>query len=227
FRIKTREARYMLLKRNESILWKLEAIEGYTSLPLERYISFDIIPTRRYELLNVKYLINVDTIKNQIGIVENKKYLPRAFFCYDYRVVKNDSAILNLLSQDTFDVSRSVILEEEPDVSLGQNGNAVVNIQHLRSDYLSVAVKTDQPGFLVLSEVFYPEWKARIDGNPTKIYRADYTLRAVYVPSGEHTIEMYYSKRNIKIGALITLITLIFAITIGLISYKKEKRLPS
>lgn len=225
FRIKTREGGYMLLKRNESILWKLDALEGYTSLPLERYLSFDIPTSRKNELLNTKYLINIDTIQNRMGIIENSKYLPRAFFCYDYRVVKNDTAILNLLASDTFDVSQFVVLEESPEEQLSnQKGTSSVNIRHLQNDYLSVDVKTDQPGFLVLSEVYYPEWKACIDGKSTKIYRADYTLRAVYVPAGEHKIEMYYSKRNITIGGLIALITLIFSLIIGLVSFQRTRR---
>ena len=225
FRIKTREGGYMLLKRNESILWKLDALEGYTSLPLERYLSFDIPTSRKNELLNTKYLINIDTIQNRLGIIENSKYLPRVFFCYDYHVVKGDTAILSLLASDTFDVSQVVILEETPSEQLSdQKGNTSVNIQHLRNDYINVSVKTDQPGFLVLSEVYYPEWKACIDGKSTKIYRADYTLRAVYVPAGEHKIEMYYSKRNITIGGLIALITLIFSVIIGLVSFQRTRR---
>lgn len=225
FRIKTREAGYMLLQRDESILWNLEAIEGYSPLSLERYMTFNVPSPRRNELLNVKYAINIDTLRKQMGIAENPNCLPRAFFCYDYRVAKNDMAILNLLASDTFDVSQIVVLEKEPSLRPeGQKGNVTVNIKHLQNDYLSVDVKTNQPGFLVLSEIYYSEWQARIDGNSTKIYRADYTLRAVYVPAGEHKIEMYYSKHNVNIGALITLITLIFSVAIGFISYQRTKQ---
>ncbi|MEO0096465.1 MAG: hypothetical protein ABIL66_11325, partial [candidate division WOR-3 bacterium] len=207
FRIKTREDGYMLLKRNESILWKLEAIEGYTSLPLERYLTFNVPTSKRNEILNVKYSINIDTIQNRIGIIVNPKYLPRAFFCYNYLVVQDDSAVLGLLRSDSINLRQTVILEEQPQIpTIGPFGDDSVSIQNWQNDYIQVHVKTTAPGFLVLSEIFYPEWCAKIDGQPTKIYCADYLLRAVYVPEGEHTIEMYYSKRNITIGALISLI---------------------
>ncbi|MCX7785643.1 MAG: YfhO family protein [candidate division WOR-3 bacterium] len=213
FRIRTREDGYMILKRNEGCLWKLEALEGYTSLNLERYYNFKLPVSRWTELLNAKYLIKVDTNTNRMGLDLNPKYLSRAFFCSDYRVIKDDNEILNLLANDSFDVSQIVVLEEEPKDKLsGQKANAQVSIQQLDIDYIKVLVHTDQPGFLVLSEIYYPEWKACIDKKVTKIYRADFCLRAVYVPQGEHIVEFYYDKHNIKVGGFITLITLIISL---------------
>ncbi len=224
FRIRARENGYMILKRNEGCLWKLELTEGLAPLSLARYWTFNVPLSRRDEILNCKYVIKVDTVQNRMTLIQNPKYLPRAFCCYNYLVVPNDSAVLDLLRSDSINLRQTVILEEQPQIpTIGPFGDDSVAIQNWQNDYIQVYVKTTAPGFLVLSEIFYPEWCAKIDGQPTKIYCADYLLRAVYVPEGEHTIEMYYSKRNITIGALISLITLIFAITIGLISYKKEK----
>ncbi len=221
FRIRTREDGYMILKRNEGCFWKLEALEGYTALNLQRYMTFKLPVPRWAELLNAKYLIHIDTINNRMGLIQNPKYLPRAFFCSDYRVIKDDDKILRLLANDSFDVSQIVILEEEPDGKLtGQKANAQVSIQNLEIDYIKVIVQTDQPGFLVLSEIYYPEWKARLDKNLTKIYRANYCLRAVYVPQGEHIIELYYDKHNIKIGGLMTFLTIVISIGIIIIPYR-------
>jgi hypothetical protein len=228
FRIRAREGGYMILKRNEGDLWKLELTEGVAPLSLARYWTFNVPLSKRDEILNCKYAIKVDTNQNRMSLAPTPKYLPRAFFCYDYRVVQGDSAVLGLLRSDTIDLNRIVVLEENPEThnefNSGQIGNDSVSIQHWQNDYISVNVKTDQPGFLVLSEMYYPEWKACIDGKSTKTYCADYLLRTVYVPAGEHKIEMYYSKRNITIGALISLITLIFTGVLGFISYQRNKQ---
>ncbi|MEO0091785.1 MAG: hypothetical protein ABIK61_03640 [candidate division WOR-3 bacterium] len=224
FRIRTREDGYMILKRNEGCLWKLEALEGYTSLNLERYYNFKLPVARWTELLNAKYIIKIDTNTNRMSLALNPKYLPRAFFCSDYQVIKDDNEILNRLSNDSFDVSQIVILEEEPETKLsGQTANSQVSIQKWDIDYIKVLVNTDQAGFLVLSEIYYPEWKARLDKKPTKIYRADFCLRAVFVPQGEHIVEFYYDKHNVKVGGLITFFTLSISL-IAIVIQSKIKR---
>ncbi|MCX8014574.1 MAG: hypothetical protein N2748_01010, partial [candidate division WOR-3 bacterium] len=189
FRIRAREDGYMILKRNEGCLWRLELTEGLAPLSLARYWTFNVPLSRRDEILNCKYVIKVDTNQNRMTLIQNPKYLPRAFFCYDYLVAESDSAALNLLRSESINLRQTVILEEQPQVSNpGIIGRDSVSIQDWRNDYIRVYVKATSPGFLVLSEMFYPEWQAKIDGQITKIYCANYLVRANYVPSGEHTI---------------------------------------
>ena len=47
----------------------------------------------------------------------------------------------------------------------------------------------------VFSEIYYPGWQAKIDGQPVDIARADYILRVMNVPAGQHTIEMWFDRR--------------------------------
>jgi hypothetical protein len=230
FRIRAREGGYMILKRNEGCLKKLELTEGVGPLSLARYWAFNVPLSRRDEIFNCKYAINIDTLQNRMGLALVSQYLPRAFMCYDYLVAQGDSAVLGLLRSDTIDLRKTVILEENPEVTLDNNRSNLsslkdsVVIQNWQINYIKTYVKTDQPGYLVLAEMYYPEWKACIDGKPTKIYAANYLLRAVSVPAGEHKIEMYYSKHNITIGGLISLITLIFTGILGFIAYQREKQ---
>ncbi len=60
----------------------------------------------------------------------------------------------------------------------------------------------------VFSEMYYPYgWHAKIDGKEVPISRADYVLRAVLLPQGEHEITFNYAPRVIKTGSIITLST--------------------
>ena len=61
--------------------------------------------------------------------------------------------------------------------------------------------KTSSPkdGVVVFSEIYYPGWQATIDGQPVDIARADYILRAMNVPGGEHTIEMWFDPQSIHV----------------------------
>ena len=63
--------------------------------------------------------------------------------------------------------------------------------------------------FLVTSDVYYPGWQARIDGKETVLYRADYALRGVVVPAGDHVVFFEYKPRSFRLGALISLLSLL------------------
>ena len=61
---------------------------------------------------------------------------------------------------------------------------------------------------MVFSEVYYPGWQATIDGQSAPIARADYILRAMYVPAGKHTIEMRFDPPSIHATETIAYIAL-------------------
>jgi len=86
--------------------------------------------------------------------------------------------------------------------------------------------------FAVFSEIYYPEgWQVYIDGKPSKLVRADYVLRAMSIPAGEHTITMvfkpasYYTARKIALVSSIIAGLLLVLGTVYIIysSYKKEQ----
>jgi uncharacterized membrane protein YfhO len=60
-----------------------------------------------------------------------------------------------------------------------------------------------------LADVFYPGWKAYIDGQPAEIYRANYLFRAVQVEAGGHLVEFRYEPLSFKLGVGLTCLTLI------------------
>ena len=57
---------------------------------------------------------------------------------------------------------------------------------------------SEKPGTVVFSEVYYPSWQAFIDGNEVKVGRADYILRALAVPAGQHKVEFVFDPVSLK-----------------------------
>jgi uncharacterized membrane protein YfhO len=77
----------------------------------------------------------------------------------------------------------------------------------------------------VLSEIFYPGWKACVDGVETEIYRANYNLRSLFVRAGKHTIELTFASAPFRQGMWISLATLLCcAVGIGYSLRKKTDR---
>ena len=77
------------------------------------------------------------------------------------------------------------------------------------ANQISFNVQVDRDGFLLLNEIYYPGWEAKMDGKPVEILRADSIFRALYVPAGTHHIEMLFRPRYFAWGAAISLLTLL------------------
>lgn len=67
---------------------------------------------------------------------------------------------------------------------------------------------TSSTSLLVFCENYYPSWKAYVDGQPSKLYRADYTFRAVSIPAGRHEVIFRYESNQFRLGLIISLMAL-------------------
>ena len=98
---------------------------------------------------------------------------------------------------------------------------------YLRYDYTLTGGK----GVAVFSEIYYDKgWTAYLDGEECDSFRADYLLRAMVLPEGQHTVEWRFRAPNWSLAEAITLICsilIIFALAIPAIlkcygNYKKK-----
>jgi len=89
---------------------------------------------------------------------------------------------------------------------------------------LDVEVKLRAPGVLVVSEPWYPGWRATVDGKPAPMLRVDYALRGVALPAGRHVVEMAYESAPLKRGAWITLLALTGVTVITLWRARRRRR---
>jgi len=176
------------------------------------------------ELLNIRFiasskLTNIKgvTLVNKSGpanIYETKKYLERAFLAEDAVVIKDEQKILDELKKTDFDPGRKVILEEYVSAgtehcSVPASTNTVIITAYASNKIVIDAIVTSKPKFLILSDTYYPGWKVIVDGKAEKVLRADYVFRAVYLAPGHHTVVFLYSPISFKIGAFISLASLI------------------
>jgi len=70
-------------------------------------------------------------------------------------------------------------------------------------------VRSDGALWVVLSDVYYPGWRAAMDGEPAKIYPADFLFRAIRVPAGIHELEFVYSPDSFWVGWMLSLVGLL------------------
>jgi hypothetical protein len=75
--------------------------------------------------------------------------------------------------------------------------------------HLSLAISSESPALLIVSEAYYPGWVATIDGQPAPVYEADGYVLSVPIPTGDATVELHYRPQTLIIGAVISLVTLL------------------
>src|SRR5690606_9720856 len=106
--------------------------------------------------------------------------------------------------------------------ALAYDSAATVSLSEFRPNNVKYKTQTNADGFVVFSENYYPKgWSARIDGNETDIYRVNYVLRGLSIPSETHTVEFRFEPRPYTIGNRITfasswLLAVVVVVSIGM-----------
>ncbi len=165
--------------------------------------------------------------EGRIRVYENVRALPAAYIVHSARYVHDGQQALKLLESPGFDHEHCAVLEVNPATSVierqpGADSKGQVAVNSVgakcsisRPDSNTVLIKCQQsrPGFLVLTDTFYPGWQARLvqDGisRELPVLRANYLFRAVCVPAGKYTIEFRYAPLTVFGGAAISVLTLL------------------
>ena len=143
-------------------------------------------------------------------VYENPTALPRAYVAHDWQVERDPGDALRAVSASAFNARRTVILEPGsgetlPPVSGGAPVITAAEITSYQPARVEIDVNDPTPGFLVLTDAYYPGWKATVDGRPAAIQQANYLFRAVAVPGGHHRVTFVYDPLTFKLGAALTL----------------------
>jgi len=186
----------------------------FTRSPDPRFPYFNIHIAR---MLNAKYIVvpgqlpettmpvvNVDQAKRLVTY-ENPHVLPRAWFVDEVVVATNKQEVFRNLNSPAFNPATVAILESPPALQPVKSDSTSVNFISFQTHRITLKTFCTHASLLVLSEVYYPAgWKAYIDGKETEILKANYILRSVVVPPGEHTVEFHFEPEVYRRGMLVT-----------------------
>lgn len=215
---------YMAMKRNQGMVTGIELVEGYNPLILQRVVPPLNTKGEIHSLFNVKYEIAIDSVRGIPYFSEKQDRLPRAYFV-NSAVIKNESSVEQFMRNNKVDYSKTVVLEENLPFSLPISDSISrgdVKITEYYANRFKIQVDAAANGVLCLSEIYYPAWKAYVDGKEAKIYRSNYCFRALALAQGKHNIEFVYESSAFSAGSWIAFITLICSI-LGLVFIDKKQ----
>ena len=170
--------------------------------------SVDASKFRVLNMLNTKYFIFPAGQQGQPVPVENPYAYGNAWFVDKVQYVNNANEEIDALN-DILPTETAIVdakfKEQLKGVTEGYKDSlSTVRLTSYEPNRLIYKTSSPKDGVVVFSEIYYPGWQATIDGQPVDIARADYILRAMNVPGGEHTIEMWFDPQSIHVTESIT-----------------------
>ncbi|MCR9133740.1 MAG: YfhO family protein [bacterium] len=151
------------------------------------------------------------------GVVyEIENVLPKAFFVDQAITVDDPVEAFNLLSPGRVDFSNTAIVENySPNIV--PDSAATVEFTSYTGSEMTLEISRSTPGFLVLSEIYYPDgWVATLNDEEIPIYKTNYLLRGLQIPAGEHTLELDFRPPSFYTGVKLSWASLIFQISLAL-----------
>lgn len=115
------------------------------------------------------------------------------------------------IHEPDFDPRTTALVSSAPTCEGGMEEPGEVRIVRYEGNRIEAQVRGGG-GLLIFSELDYPGWRATVDGEPARLVRADYVLRALCVPAGERRVALVYDPPLLKLGLAITASTLVVLI---------------
>lgn len=194
------------------IMPEMEATYREVAQASGRMDSVDASKFRVLNMLNTKYFIFPAGKDGQPVPVVNPYAYGNAWFVDRVQYVKDANEEIAALNT-VVPTETAVVDAKFKDALTGwseghKDAESVVQLTSYEPNRLTYHVSSAKGGVVVFSEIYYPGWQATIDGAPVDIARADYILRAIHVPSGSHTIEMWFEPQSIRVTETIAYVAL-------------------
>ncbi len=183
-----------------------KSVGGYHAAKLQRYqdiINYHFgekITPQVVNMLNTKYVIQPDE-KGQPQAVLNPQAMGNAWFVDNITWVDTPNQEIEALY--TFNPATTAIINKKFDKTINAQTNlqkdslAQIKLVEYKPNEIRYQSNNSADGLAVFSEIYYPGWTATIDGTPVDIVQADYILRAIEVPAGQHEIVLTFKPQTV------------------------------
>ena len=213
--------------------YNLKSLGGYSAAKLRRYqdiidvylskVNIDVV-----SMLNGKYIITQDE-EGRATPMRNPGALGNAWYVSSLTIADTPSEecmALGNVNLSTTIVVGSDFRQYVDNFKPAAEGSTITLTSYL-PDALTYKSNSSADGTVVFSEIFYPYgWKAYIDGKSADIFRANYLLRAMNIPAGQHDIRMEFRPDSVRKGNTVAVIFILimYATVLGVIAGNLVKR---
>ncbi|MFL7892917.1 MAG: YfhO family protein [Anaerolineales bacterium] len=218
---------------NITLLDQLNSANNFDPLLPGRYSTWMEVfgaadPELQEQMLNLMGVTVVESIDlNETNGIrfDSRKAYPRFRWASCGIQVDGGNSAIDLLRSGTINHDSEVILESGAGLaaSICQEKNAAeIQVIDDQPNGSLVQVKSPSDGYLVIADVWYPGWRAYVDGDETIIRQANYLFRAIELPSGQHEVRIVYRPKYFYVGIFVSGAGLIVLIVLVLVWLKMK-----
>lgn len=163
-----------------------------------------------------KDVVNIDTVR----IYKNEGNLGSAWFSKNVRCLDSQEETVQVLTDKNYNPRDLMLVDctsSLEDKMLGE-----VAFVEERPNYYKLQASTPEDNYLILSKAYFPGWKAFIDKQETSIVAANIGLMGIFIPKGEHSVELFYKPSSFKQGVLVSAGMLAIWMVILLYRYRQK-----
>lgn len=196
----------------------LRAVEGYGA-PAPRRLAalLEGRPRAAYDLAGVEYFVRrgeapfpdlseVAAFPDLPSLFHSETAMPRAFVVHRSTVVEDEAALAAVRAEEQ-PFRETVYLAEGAAIDDPSRGCSTARVRPTeRQNALEIDVHACADGYLVITDAWAPGWRATVDGDAAEVVRANYLVRAVRVPAGEHEVQLRYRPLSWVVGAALSLL---------------------
>jgi hypothetical protein len=140
-------------------------------------------------------------------IYENPRALPRVMMMTHWQLADFQEMVRSGWPPDV-DPQRTLLLDRRPSIQASSGPGGAARIREYRNTLVVVEIDAPVPGFLLLTDVWHPWWRVRVDGTPRPLLRADVLFRAVQIDRGRHEVRFEFDPFSGAAAALAAKMTL-------------------
>ncbi|MCI0446780.1 YfhO family protein [bacterium] len=231
----------MKFSRKPKITQSVGLDNNYMNLLSAKYLLVgpDVLLDKKVNIPSHQYML---VSNKSLNIFFNKKFIPRAFIAEKAIITDVKHKRSTYLQSASFQPRDFVLIDSEfknqiprqllteltsPNELTARGDNRTsqsIKIVESKGNSVKIAANLDAPGFVVLTDVNYPGWKAYDRGKEREILPAYGLFRAIALEKGQHSIEFRFEPKIIYVGLVITLISFLLATTYLLSPYLPSLR---
>jgi hypothetical protein len=202
----------------------IETSQAFDATVLANIWGMDIFSQRLKNFFGVRYYVgkaapspeylDVFTGRSGLKIFENIAAYPRVWSVHEAASIPDASGMNRGMAAPGFNPRRTALLTGEAAPPLGGCRTLEEDIQmpYHAANRLTINANLQCKGMVILSDAWYPGWRATVDGKPARIYEVYGGVRGVIAEAGKHVIEMRYRPWSILTGGALTLIAAFLAL---------------
>ncbi|MCE5299674.1 MAG: YfhO family protein [Spirochaetia bacterium] len=221
---------------NRNVYHGIEGVKGMHGLIPSDYMNmeqsgiFNILGADRY--FNIKYFIFPSDTAIQglekvydgnVKVYRDTGAQPRFAFKEKGIKARDKAQALEMMKNGAVNIYTTAVSTEV--IDLPESGDELsykVAVLSYTPNSIKLKVDAGKPGIFILKNLYYPDWKVKVDNIPGKIYNVDYAFMGVVLMKGMHDVEFYYSRTTVAWGAVLTLLA-IFGYILILLRDRRQK----